>query len=217
MLNARNQKRAHPLYRNVYPNIRTAMTAKMKVNITIINIKDLPSGLLRPPIASLRGVVDATGPADVAIATAVVRTDVMAALVTELDVVLEEPLFLLLVPEEAFPALTARLPNWKPTFAMTAWLSRTVTDALPSFPIVAVWMVESAVVGVPSLDDSKEMPFQVVPVVESPPAAVRVERYSVSPLALGNERLNVTLPLLVTAALEVMELMSTTADNSLFV
>lgn len=138
MLKPETRKEAHPLYKSLYPNIRTAMTAKMKVNIAIINIKDLLFGLLRPPTASLRGVVDATGPADVAIATAVVRTDVMAAFVAELDVVLEEPLFLLLVPEEAVPALTARLPSWKPTLAMTAWLSRTMTDALPSFPIVTV-------------------------------------------------------------------------------
>lgn len=131
----RKPEKSHSLDETDYPKARKAMTAKINVNIAIINIKDLLLGLRRPPTASLREVVAATGPADVAMATAVVRTDVMVALVAELDVVLEEPLFLLLAPE-AVPALTARLPSKKPTLAMTAWLSRTVTDALPSLPIV---------------------------------------------------------------------------------
>lgn len=88
--------------------------------MAIISIRDLLLDLLLPVPASDLLVEEATGPAEVAMVTAVVTADVMAALVAELDAELDDPLFLLFVPLEAVPALTARLPSRKPTLAMTA-------------------------------------------------------------------------------------------------
>ena len=95
----------------LYPKVRSAMTVNKNAIIAIINIKNLRLGRRLPPAASdLEVVVVAGKPAEVATATAVVIADVMAALVAELDVVLEDPFFLLL-DDEALPTRTAWLPS----------------------------------------------------------------------------------------------------------
>lgn len=87
------------------------MTANININIAIINIQDHRLGRLLAAVALDLDVAFATGePADVATATAVVIADVIAAVAAEFDVVLEDPLFLLLVAE-AFRTRTAWLPS----------------------------------------------------------------------------------------------------------
>lgn len=75
--------------------------------------------------------------------------------------------------EVKFGDNTAFEPSNQPMSAITAWLSRTVTETLPFDPIGMVVMVELTVFGVPSLLNSSLMPFQVVPLGESAPSAVR--------------------------------------------
>ena len=78
---------------------------------------------------------------------------VLTVLVTALDFFVPDcavPGFV----EVEFGVNTAFKPSNQPMFAITAWLSRTVTETLPFDPIGMAVMVELTVSGVPSLLDS---------------------------------------------------------------
>jgi hypothetical protein len=78
---------------------------------------------------------------------------VLTVLVTALDFFVPDcavPGFV----EVEFGVNTAFKPSNQPMFAITAWLSRTVTETLPFDPIEMAVVVELTVPGVPSLLDS---------------------------------------------------------------